>query len=92
LNYHPFHHPATAARNSLTRVFSELSEAEAVAVYDVLARWADAERDGLERRQASHPNEPLPADRALVLAEGVVSKFQAEFVANGRQFWDPKTG
>jgi hypothetical protein len=62
--------------NRFAQMLASMSEAEAQAVYNALAQWADNERNGLE--ETDEPDPKLSAQVALV--EGVVERFEAEIV------------
>lgn len=60
---------------TLRRVFSNLSEREARALYEALAQWADNERCGFE--ETDEPTQELYQRVALV--EGVVERLEEHF-------------
>lgn len=62
--------------NRFAQMLASMSEAEAMAVYNALAQWADNERNGLE--ETDEPDPKLSAQVGLV--EGVVERLEAEIV------------
>jgi len=62
--------------DALSRILGSLKGAEASAVYNALAQWADNERNGLDET-----DEPDPKHEAAVsLVEGVVARLEGEIV------------
>lgn len=69
--------------NRFAQMLATLSDAEAQAVYNALAQWADNERNGLEEAPTFTDQEKAELakhDVQVSLVEGVVERLEARMV------------